>query len=221
MGTAVNKPFHLRQWLSVQQAVNHLSAVAEEPFTSADLADLAESHQLNLYWYRPGQQVAYLDRPAVLELSRPLRLCAENPSDWKAIVGILRHRPALPAYEQDTPLLEDEDGNRLRISFDHRRRPEPFSGRWYPSLAELAVRRSEIEQLEPSLFSATEQEHALEKQQLLNVIWELEKLALDGEHHSTGWLAEQIASRSSSLDRQSLERILSDAEREGTRGSPH
>ncbi|KUJ84003.1 hypothetical protein AWR36_006480 [Microbulbifer flavimaris] len=221
MGTAVNKPFHLRQWLSVQQAVTHLSAVAEEPFTSADLADLAEQHQLDLYWYRPGQQVAYLDRPAVLELSHPLRLCAENPSDWKAIVGILRQRPALPAYEQDTPLLEDEDGNRLRISFDHRRRPEPFSGRWYPSLAELVVRRGDIEQLEPTLFSASEAEHALEKQQLLNVIWELEKLALDGEHHSTSWLAEQIARRSSALDRQSLERILTAAEREGSRGTPH
>ncbi|GAA5524909.1 hypothetical protein Maes01_01468 [Microbulbifer aestuariivivens] len=221
MGTAINKPFHLRQWLSVQQAVSHLSALAEELFTSADLADLAEHHQLDLYWYRPGQAVAYLDRPAVLDLSKPLRLCAENPSDWKAIVGILRQRPALPAYEQDTPLLEDDEGNRLRICFDYRQRPEPFSGRWYPSLAELMVRRSDIDQLEPDLFSPADTEHPLEKQQLLNVIWELEKLALDGEHHSTSWLAEQIARRSSALDRQSLERILSAAEREGSRGSPH
>lgn len=215
------KPFHRRQWLSVQQAVNHLSALAEEPLTGADLADLAEEHQLDLYWYRPGQQLAYLDRPQARELTEPLRLCAENHSDWSAIAGILRQRPALPAYENDTPLLEDPEGNRLRITFDNSQRPEPFSGRWYPSLAELVVKLSDLEQLEPHIFSTAEAEGELRPRMLLNVIWQLERLALDGNHHSPAWLAEQLAQRSGSLDRSALERVLAAAEREGVRGTPH
>ncbi|WP_323845433.1 hypothetical protein [Microbulbifer magnicolonia] len=221
MGTTIAKPFHRRQWLSVQQAVNHLSAVAEEPLTSADLADLAEQHLLDLYWYRPGQKLTYLDRPGTGELTEPLRLCAENHSDWSAIAGILRHRPALPAYEQDTPLLEDAEGNRLRITFDYRQRPEPFSSRWYPNLAELVLKRSDLEQLEPQLFSTQETDSELEPQLLLNVIWQLEQLALDGNHHSTAWLAEQLAQRPGSIDRAALERVLAAAEREGVRGTPH
>ncbi|MFC6633014.1 hypothetical protein [Microbulbifer taiwanensis] len=221
MGTAIAKPFHRRQWLSVQQAVDHLSAVAEEPVTSADLADLAEQHLLDLYWYRPGQQLAYLGRPETRELTEPLRLCAENHSDWSAIAGILRQRPALPAYEQDTPLLEDAEGNRLRITFERRQRPEPFSSRWYPTLAELVLKRSDLEQLEPQLFSSTEADSELEPQLLLNVIWQLEKLALDGNHHTPTWLAEQLARRSGSLDRAALERVLAAAERAGVRGTPH
>lgn len=217
------KPFHRRQWLSVDQAVTHLSAVTEEPLTSADLADLADQYQLDLYWYRPGQQAAYLDRPEVRELNEPLRLCAENHSDWNAIVGILRHRPALPAYEQDTPLLEDSEGNRLRIVFDNRQRPEPFSARWYPNYAELVVKRSELEQLEPQLFSSPDLGSELEPQLLLNVIWQLEQLALDNSkpRHSPTWLAEQLAQRSDAIGRPALERILAAAEREGVRGTPH
>ncbi|SHF15022.1 hypothetical protein SAMN04487965_1487 [Microbulbifer donghaiensis] len=221
MGSTIAKPFHRRQWLSVQQAVSHLSAVAEEPLTSADLADLAQEHQLDLYWYRPGQKLAFLDRPGTGELTEPLRLCAENHSDWSAIVDILRHRPALPAYEQDTPLLEDADGNRLRITFDYRQRPEPFSSRWYPNLAELVVKRSDLDQLEQRLFSGQEQDSELETRLLLNVIWQLEQLALDGNHHSTSWLADQLARRSGSMDRTALERVLVAAEREGVRGTPH
>ncbi|SEA45326.1 hypothetical protein [Microbulbifer marinus] len=221
MGTTIPKPFHRRQWLSVQQAVNHLSAVAEEPVTSADLADLADQHLLDLYWYRPGQKLVYLGRPETSELTEPLRLCAENHSDWSAITGILRQQPALPAYEQDTPLLEDAEGNRLRISFDRRQRPEPFSSRWYPTLAELVLKRSDLERLEPQLFSAQETEHPLEQHLLLNVIWQLEQMALDGNHHSTAWLADQLAQRSGSIDRTALERVLAAAEREGVRGTPH
>ncbi|MEW5250023.1 hypothetical protein [Microbulbifer sp. 2201CG32-9] len=215
------KPLHRRQWLSVQQAVDHLSAVAEEEVTSADLADLAEQHRLELYWYRPGQTLAYLDRPQTLEFSRPMRLCSENASDWQAIVGILRQRPALPAYEQDTPLLEDVDGNRLRITFEPHRRPEPYSARWYPGFAELLLRRSDLEQLEPGLFCNREPGGELTPGTLLRVIWQLEKLALDGERHSTRWLADQIARRAPSLDRETLERVLVAAEREGQRGHPH
>lgn len=219
----IAKSFHRRQWLSVDQAVTHLSAVAEEPLTSIDLADLADQYQLDLYWYRPGQQVAYLDRPEVRDLDRPLRLCAENHSDWSAITGVLRHRPALPAYEQDTPLLEDDEGNRLRIIFDNRQRPEPFSARWYPSYAELVLKRSALEQLEPQLFSSPDQTSELRPQLLLNVIWQLEQLALDGARarHSPAWLAEQLASRSGNIDRAAVERVLAAAEREGVRGTPH
>ncbi|WP_250459116.1 hypothetical protein [Microbulbifer litoralis] len=217
------KSFHRRKWLSVDQAVTHLSAVVEEPLSSADLADLADQYQLDLYWYRPGQQVAYLDRPEVSELSGPLRLCAENHSDWSAITGILRHRPALPAYEQDTPLLEDEQGNRLRIIFDNRERPEPFSARWYPNYAELVLKRRELEQLEPRLFSPSDLDSELEPHLLLNVIWQLEQLALDSSQprHSPEWLADQLARRSEAVDRTAVERILAAAEREGARGTPH
>lgn len=222
MGTAIAKPFHRKQWLSVQQAVNYLSAVAEEPLTSADLADLAEQHQLDLYWYRPGQQVAYIGRPEVRDLNTPMRLCAENHSDWHAIADILRKRPALPAYEQDTPLLEDAEGNRLRITFERHLRPEPFSSRWYPSFAELFLKRGELEQLEPQLFSSREAELELEPHLLLNVIWQLEQMALDTEpRHSPKWLAEQLARRSGSIERGALERIFEAAEREGVRGTPH
>lgn len=215
------KPFHRRQWLSVQQTVDHLSALAEEPLTAADLADLAEEYQLDLYWYRPGQQLAYLDRPQTCELTEPLRLCAENHSDWTALVDILRQRPALPAYEGDTPLLEDTEGNRLRIAFDNRQRPEPFSGRWYPTLAELVLKRSDLDQLETRIFSPPEAQRELEPRLLLNVIWQLERLALNGNHHTPAWLAEQLAARSGSMDRSALERVLAAAEREGVRGAPH
>lgn len=215
------KPFHRRQWLSVQQAVDHLSAVVEEPLTSADLADLAEEHQLELYWYRPGQMLAALNHPETRELTRPLRLCAENHSDWSAIVDILRQRPALPAYEGDTPLLEDESGDRLRITFERSQRPEPFSGRWYPQFAELMLKRADLEQLEPHLFPTPDQASELEPRLLLNVIWQLEQLALDGEHHTPAWLAEQLAQRTESVDRGALERVLAAAEREGLRGVPH
>ena len=221
MGTRNAKPFHRKQWLSVQQAVDHLSAVAEEPVTSADLADMAEEHQLDLYWYRPGQKLAFLDRAGSAELTEPMRLCGESHSDWGAIVGILRQRPALPAYEQDTPLLEDSDGNRLRITFDYRQRPEPFSARWYPSFAELMLKRSDLEHLEPHLFSGSELDSELEPHLLLRVIWQLEQLALDGDHHSHRWLADQLARRSPAVDRDALERVLVAAEREGVRGIPH
>ncbi|WP_193161695.1 hypothetical protein [Microbulbifer hainanensis] len=223
MATSLAKPFHRRQWLSVEQAVSHLSAVTEEPLTSGDLADLAESYQLDLYWYRPGQQLAYVGRPETRELSQPMRLCAENHSDWRAIVNILRHRPALPAYEQDTPLLEDSEGDRLRITFDNRQRPEPFSSRWYPNFAELVLKRSELEQLEPQLFSAQEGDGEMDSHLLLNVIWQLEQLTLDSlePRHSPGWLAEQLAQRSDALDRGALERVLAAAERESVRGTPH
>lgn len=215
------RPFHRKQWLSAQQAVNHLSALAEEPLTCADLADLAEEYQLDLYWYRPGQQLTYLDRPKTTELTHPLRLCAENHSDWSAIVGILRRRPALPAYEGDTPLLEDVKGNRLRISFDRRQRPEPFSGRWYPKLAELVLKLSDLDRLEPQLFPTAGAKSELEPELLLNVIWQLERLALDGKHHTPAWLADQLAQRTGDLDRDALERVLAAAEREGLRGAPH
>ncbi|WP_346837469.1 hypothetical protein [Microbulbifer sp. SAOS-129_SWC] len=223
MGNSLAKPFHRRQWLSIEQAVNHLSAVSEEPLTSGDLADLAEEHQLELFWYRPGQQLAYLGRPEVRELDQPLRLCAENHSDWHAIVDILRHRPALPAYEQDTPLLEDAAGDRLRITFDNRARPEPFSSRWYPNFAEIMLRRRDVEQLEPQLFSAQDGEGDMDAHLLLNVIWQLEQLALDSiePHHPPSWLADQLAQRSGAPDRGALERVLAAAEREGQRGHPH
>lgn len=211
--------FHRRQWLSIQQAVNHLSAVAEEPLTSADLADLAEDYQLDLYWYRPGQLLTYTDGRGTRELDKPLRLCPENHSDWQAIAGILRHRPALPAYEQDTPLLEDAEGNRLRITFERSQRPEPFSSRWYPTFAELVVKRSQLEQLEPQIFSPQETDGELKPHLLLNMIWELEQLALDGSKPglSPAWLARELARRNGDIDRSAAERVLAAAEREGAR----
>ncbi|GAA5443352.1 hypothetical protein Misp06_01528 [Microbulbifer sp. NBRC 101763] len=221
MGTAIGKHFHRKQWLSVQQAVNHLSALSEEPLTSAHLADLAEEKLLDLYWYRPGQKLMFLDQIGSRELVEPLRLCTDNQSDWRAIVGVLRHNPALPAYEQDTPLLEDAQGNRLRITFDHHQLPEPYSSRWYPNLAELVLKRSDLEQLEPRLFSPQEASINLERDLLLDVIWQLEQLALDGEEHSTSWLAEQLARRSTSLDRNACERVLLAAERERTQRQAH
>lgn len=210
--------FHRRQWLSVQQAVNHLSAVAEEPLTSADLADLAEEHQLDLYWYRPGQLLTYMDGRGIRELDTPLLLCAENHSDWQALAGILRHRPALPAYEQDTPLLEDAEGNRLRITFERGQRPEPFSSRWYPTFAELVLKRSQLQLLEPQIFPQ-ETDGKLEPQLLLNVIWELEQLALDAAkpQHSPAWLADELVRRNGDIDRSAVERVLAAAEREGAR----
>lgn len=221
MATPINKNFHRKRWLSVQQAVDHLTALSEEPLSSRDLADLAEEHLLDLYWYRPGQQVAYMGRPEVTTLDTPLRLCAENHSDWHAIADILRHRPALPAFEQDTPLLEDAEGERLRITFERRHKPEPFSSRWYPTLAELVVRREDLERLEPQLFTGLDGAHLLETPLLLRVIWQLEQLALDGEHHSTAWLADQLARQSPGVDRNDLERVLDAAQREGQRGRPH
>ncbi|MFA0811701.1 hypothetical protein [Microbulbifer epialgicus] len=221
MGTTAGKHFHRKQWLSVQQAVNHLSALAEEPLTSSHLADLAEEKLLDLYWYRPGQKLTFLDGLGSRELVEPLRLCTDNHSDWQAIVGVLRHSPALPAYEQDTPLLEDAQGNRLRITFDYQVRPEPYSGRWYPSLAELVLKRSDLEQLEPRLFSSTESSSGLERHLLLDVIWQLEQLALGGEQHSTSWLAEQLAQRSESLDRNACEKVLLAAERERAHNQTH
>lgn len=221
METTAGKHFHRKQWLSVQQAISHLSALAEEPLTSAHLADLAEEQLLDLYWYRPGQKLTFQDRIGTQELVEPLRLCTDNRSDWRAIAGILRHNPALPAYEQDTPLLEDAKGNRLRITFDHNQRPEPFSSRWYPSLAELVLKRSDLEQLEPRLFSSQETDSSLEHQLLLDVIWQLEQLALDGERHSVSWLVDQLANRSPSLDRSACEQVLHAAERQHTQPSPH
>ncbi|WP_444934192.1 hypothetical protein [Microbulbifer sp. JTAC008] len=219
MGITGNKQhFHRKQWLSVQQAVDHLSALSEEPLTSAHLADLADEQLLNLYWYRPGQKLSLEDRKGVRELVEPVRLCYESASDWHAIVDILRNNPALPAYEHDTPLLEDADGNRLRITFDYHQRPEPFSSRWYPTYAELVLKRNDLEQLEPHLFTSQAVETGFERETLLNVIWQLEQLALGDEEHSTSWLADQLAQRSSALDRLSCERILQAAERESSPG---
>ncbi|AWF82711.1 hypothetical protein BTJ40_18895 [Microbulbifer sp. A4B17] len=215
MGNTGNKQhFHRKQWLSVQQAVDHLSALSEEPLTSAHLADLADEQLLNLYWYRPGQKLSLEGREGIRELIEPVRLCYENASDWHAIVDILRNNPALPAYEHDTPLLEDADGNRLRITFDYHQRPEPFSSRWYPTYSELVLKRNDLEQLEPHLFTGQGTETGFERKTLLNVIWQLEQLALGDEQHSTSWLADQLAQRSTSLDRLSCERILLAAERE-------
>lgn len=221
------RSFHLKQWLSVQQAVDHLSALAEESLSGADLADLAETRQLDLYWYRPGQLLAYVDRGAnaehpLIELDQPLRLCPESRSDWLAVAGILRGRPALPAAENDTPLLEDADGRRLRITFAPGRWPEPYSSRWYPSLAELVLKRSDMPRLESRLFSAADAEQFLEQQLLLDVIWDLEQLALDGgDGHDTAWLAEQLARRDPKLDRNTLERVLHAAEHRREARAPH
>ncbi|MDP5209803.1 hypothetical protein [Microbulbifer sp. 2205BS26-8] len=221
MGTTAGKHFHRKQWLSVQQAISHLSALAEEPLTSAHLAELAEEQLLDLYWYRPGQKLTFQDRIGIQELVEPLRLCTDNRSDWRAIVGILRHNPALPAYEQDTPLLEDAEGNRLRITFDYNQRPEPYSSRWYPSLAELVLKRSDLEQLEPRLFSPQETDSSLERQLLLDVIWQLEQLALNGKHHSVSWLADQLANDSPSLDRNDCEQVLLAAEHQHAQPRAH
>lgn len=213
------KPFHMRRWLSVQQAVDHLSALSEEPLTSDDLARLAEDRKLDLYWYRPGQTLRFVDRPdwPQKELSQPLRLCPDQSNDWRAIVGILRHRPALPAGENDTPVLQDADGNRLKITFDLNRRPEPFSGRWYPYYSELVLKRSELERLENHLFLMDEGRE-LEPQLLLDVIWELEQLALENGHtpgepvHDAEWLTRQLSKRAH-MDPTVLGRVLHAAER--------
>ncbi|WP_299595363.1 hypothetical protein [uncultured Microbulbifer sp.] len=229
---STNKPFHMRRWLSVQQAVDHLSALSEDPLTSDDLARLAEDHTLDLYWYRPGQQLSYIDRPGKpkTELTEPLRLCPQYSSDWRAIVGVLRQRPALPAEENDTPTMQDSKGNRLQITFDFSRRPEPFSSRWYPNYAELVVRRRDLDRLESHLFSADD-EAALEPQLLLDVIWELEQMAMEtGEKtgqeqqqhdlkgkpdtpHNLDWLTHQLSDRTK-LDPSLLGKILHAAERQ-------
>lgn len=211
-----SKPFHMRRWLSVQQALDHLTALSEEPLTSDDLANLAADHQLDLYWYRPGQKLKYIDHPdwPNTELEQPLRLCPENESDWRAIVGILRQRPALPAEENDTPLVSDADGNKLRITFDFNRRPEPFSGRWYPSYGELVVGRGDLDRLEHSLF---EEDAELEPQLLLDVIWQLEQLAMENGHggkepsHDLDWLTHTLSNRAQ-LDPALLNRVLHAAE---------
>jgi len=217
---STGKPFHMRRWLSVQQAVDHLSALSEDPLTSDDLARLAEDHTLDLYWYRPGQQLAYIDRPGnpKTELTEPLRLCPEHSSDWRAIVGILRQRPALPAEENDTPTLKDDKGNRLQISFDFSRRPEPFSGRWYPNYAELVVKRQDLDRLENQLFT-TDEDSALEPDVLLDVIWQLEQLAMEngrddsGSPHDLEWLTHQLCDRTK-LDPNLLGKVLNAAERQ-------
>ncbi|MCO1333567.1 hypothetical protein MO867_04355 [Microbulbifer sp. OS29] len=219
MGNTTNKRFfHRKQWLSVKQAVDHLSALSEEPLTSTHLADLADEQLLDLYWYRPGQKLSLENHEGIQELIEPVKLCFENVSDWRAIVDILRHNPALPAYEHDTPLLEDADGNHLRITFDYHQRPEPFSSLWYPTFTELVLKRDDLELLEPQLFPSQVAEIGLERQLLLNVIWQLEQLAFENEEHTTSWLAEQLAQRSTSLDIIVCERILQAAEREGATG---
>ena len=214
-----SKPFHLRRWLSVQQALDHLTALSEEPLTSEDLANLAADHQLDLYWYRPGQKLKYVGRPdwPNTELEEPLRLCPDNEGDWRAIVGILRQRPALPAEENDTPLMRDAEGNKLRITFDFNRRPEPFSGRWYPAFGELVVARSQLDLLEHRLF-AEDADTDLEPQLLLDVIWQLEQLAMEnghGEHepaHDLDWLADTLSDRTQ-MEPALLTRVLHAAER--------
>ncbi|MCQ3828964.1 hypothetical protein HXX02_05875 [Microbulbifer elongatus] len=218
-GKTSPKPFHMRRWLSVQQAVDHLSALSEDPLTSDDLASLAEDHQLDLYWYRPGQKLIYLDKPGwgTIELTQPLRLRPEHNSDWRAIVGILRQRPALPAEENDTPTLEDGDGNRLRIAFDFSNRPEPFSARWYPNYAELVVRRRDLDRLEDQLFR-DDDEQSLEPELLLDVIWQLEQMAMEngeshGPVHDLDWLTHQLSDRSK-LDPNLLGKVLNAAERQ-------
>ena len=220
IGKPGGKPFHMRRWLSVQQAVDHLSALSEEPLTGDDLARLAEDHKLDLYWYRPGQQLTYLDQPQKpdTELEQPLRLNPEHNSDWRAIVGILRQRPALPAEENDTPTLEDSDGNRLRITFDFNRRPEPFSGRWYPNYAELVVKRRDLDRLENHLFSEDDSQ-PLEPNLLLDVIWQLEQMAMengkdtDEQPHDLDWLTHQLSDRTH-LDPSLLGKVLNAAERQ-------
>lgn len=219
-GTSGDKPFHLRRWLSVQQAVDHLSALSEEPLSSEDLARLAEERKLDLYWYRPGQKLRYVDRPAwpLKELKQPLRLCPDNSNDWPAIVGILRRRPALPAEENDTPVLQDADGNLIKITFDLNGRPEPYSSRWYPNYSELMVRRADLELLESDLFIGDEGRE-LEPQLLLDVIWQLEQMALENGHvpgeptHDADWLAQQLSQRAH-MDPAVLGRVLHAAERQ-------
>ncbi|WP_226663572.1 hypothetical protein [Microbulbifer aggregans] len=219
-GNGGDKAFHMRRWLSVQQALNHLSALSEEPLTSDDLAQLAEERKIDLYWYRPGQKLRYLDRPQwpVTELKQPLRLCPDHSNDWRAITGILRQRPALPAEENDTPVLQDAEGNLLKITFDLNRRPEPFSGRWYPNIAELVVKRGDLELLENRLFLSDEAS-ALEPHLLLDVIWELEQLAMENGHmagepkHDMDWLTRQVSNRTH-LDPTLLGRVFHAAERQ-------
>lgn len=235
MATAGSKPFHLRhmrRWLSVQQAVDHLSTLSEEPVTSDDLARLADEHKLDLYWYRPGQQLAFIDNPdwPDTELTQPLRLHPQYSSDQRAIIGILRHHPALPADENDTPTLQDSNGNRLRITFEFSQRPEPFSSRWYPNYAELVVMRRDLERLENQLFSSDE-DPSLQPDLLLDVIWQLEQMAMgndleDSEEsgperrkkneepvHSLDWLTRQLSNRSQ-LDPALLGKVLNAAERQ-------
>lgn len=219
-GSTSSKPFHMRRWLSVQQAVDHLSALSEDPLTSYDLARLAENHTLDLYWYRPGQQLSYIDRPGKprTELTEPLRLCPEHSSDWRAIVGVLRHRPALPAEENDTPTMQDDKGNRLQITFDFSRRPEPFSGRWYPNYGELVVKRRDLDRLESHLFSEDE-DQTLAPDLLLDVIWQLEQLAMANgqdqteQPHDLEWLTHELSDRTK-LDPNLLGKVLNAAERQ-------
>ncbi|WP_233998772.1 hypothetical protein [Microbulbifer pacificus] len=213
-----DRPFHMRRWLSIQQAVDHLSALSEEPLTSDDLARMADDHLLDLYWYRPGQQLSYIDLPQkpATTLEAPLRLSPQHSSDWRAIVGILRQRPALPAEENDTPTLEDAEGNRLRITFDVSNRPEPFSSRWYPDYRELVVKRRDLDRLEAELFSSDD-EPALAPDLLLDVIWQLEQLAMENGRdrstpaHDLDWLTHELSDRTH-LDPILLGKVLNAAE---------
>ncbi|QIL90113.1 hypothetical protein ACONUD_19385 [Microbulbifer harenosus] len=219
-GNSNDRPFHMRRWLSIQQAVDHLSALSEEPLTSDDLARLAEDHLLDLYWYRPGQMLSYIDLPEKprTTLKHPLRLSPEHSSDWRAIVGVLRQRPALPAEENDTPTLQDTDGNRLRIAFDFSNRPEPFSSHWYPNYSELVVKRRDLDRLERELFSSDD-EQPLAPDLLLDVIWQLEQMAMqNGQEggapaHDLDWLTHELCDRSH-LDPVLLGRVLNAAERQ-------
>ncbi|AQQ66768.1 hypothetical protein Mag101_03280 [Microbulbifer agarilyticus] len=214
-----HKPFHLRRWLSAQQAVDHLNVLTEEQLTGDDLARLAEDQKLDLYWYRPGQQLKFIDKTgwSNIELSEPLRLSPTNQGDWRAIVGILRHQPALPATENDTPTLLDAEGNRLRITFGFHDRPEPFSGRWYPNYSELVVRRRDLDNLESQMLTE-EGEQPLEAGLLLDVIWQLEQMAMENgqahEHpHDLNWLTDELSDRTK-LDPRLLGKVLNAAERQ-------
>lgn len=220
METAAGKPLRMKYWLTVQQAVAHLGALAEEPIGSENLAKLVEDYQLQLYWHRPGQR---LTGPKLATLDQPLRLWEKNPSVWRAIVGILRHHPALPAAPDDTPLLEDGDGRLRHITFDFNRRPEPYSSAWYPSYGELMVKRSDLEGLRPRLFAARDEAEALKltesPQLLLDIIAQLERLAMaagsDGRASEPDphWLAQQIAASDRHFDPAVLERLLTAAGR--------
>lgn len=227
MKQAGPKPLHMKYWLSVQQALDHLRVLAEEEIGSEGLAKLVEERHLSLYWHRPGQRLSggkQLSKHSPT-LDQPLRLYAQNHSDWRAIVGILRHHPALPAAPNDTPLLEDDAGNLLHITFDFSQRPEPYSGSWYPSYTELVVKRRDLERLQSQLFIGRDEAEdnttvlTEEPQFLLEVIAQLEKLAMAA--HSGGkpcapdihWLAQQLADSDENLDHAALKRVLTVAER--------